>query len=249
MLIRSTRVAVVFTILAALHTAASAQEPAEDTLKRIIEEGNPAYLDWSTALADRELIGRLYAANGYRLLWSDGEKPSPEALVLLQELRHASERGLDPEDYPGNRLAYLLVDLIDSVHPGVEQWALFDASLSLAALSFLSDLHYGRIDPASVGHNLTVDRIRLDLPTTLAHLATAVNVNVALDSLEPQFTHYALLKRELARYRELRPVSKQPPSPHGIACDIIEADGPDGKMSIFLRRSFRPGKRIVLFPR
>jgi L,D-transpeptidase YcbB len=203
MLIRSTRVAVLFTILAALHTAASAQEPAEDTLKRIIEEGNPAYLDWSTALADRELIGRLYAANGYRLLWSDGEKPSPEALVLLQELRHASERGLDPEDYPGNRLAYLLVDLIDSVHPGVEQWALFDASLSLAALRFLSDLHYGRIDPASVGHNLTVDRIRLDMPTTLAHLATAVNVNVALDSLEPQFSHYALLKRELARYREL----------------------------------------------
>lgn len=207
MLIRSTwlsRVAVLFTILAALHTtAASAQEPAEDTFKRIIEEGNPAYLDWSTALADRELIGRLYAANGYRLLWSDGEKPSPEALVLLQELRHASDRGLDPEDYPGNRLAYLLVDLIDSVHPGVEQWALFDASLSLAALRFLSDLHYGRIDPASVGHNLTVDRIRLDLPTTLAHLAAAVNVNVALDSLEPQFTHYALLKRELARYREL----------------------------------------------
>ncbi len=47
---------------------------AEDALKQIIEEGNPAYLDWSTALADRELIGRLYADNGYRLLWSDGAK-------------------------------------------------------------------------------------------------------------------------------------------------------------------------------
>jgi len=196
--------AVVFTILAASHTtAALAQGPAEETLRQIIEEGNPAYLDWSTALADRELIGKLYAANGYRLMWSDGEKPSTAALVLLQELRHASERGLDPEDYPGNRLAYLLIDLIDSGHPGVEQWALFDASLSLAGLRFLSDLHYGRIDPASVGHNLTVERIRLDIPTTLAHLATAVNVGVAIDSLEPQFTHYALLKRELARYREL----------------------------------------------
>jgi L,D-transpeptidase YcbB len=195
---------VVFTILAAIYTtAALAQGPAEDTLRQIIEEGNPAYLDWSTALADRELIGKLYAANGYRLMWSDGEKPSTAALVLLQELRHASERGLDPEDYPGNRLAYLLIDLIDSGHPGVEQWALFDASLSLAGLRFLSDLHYGRIDPASVGHNLTVERIRLDIPTTLAHLATAVNVGVAIDSLEPQFTHYALLKRELARYREL----------------------------------------------
>jgi len=196
--------AVVVTILAAIHTtAALAQGPAEDTLRQIIEEGNPAYLDWSTALADREFIGRLYAANGYRLLWSDGDKPSTAALVLLQELRHASDRGLDPEDYPGNRLAYLLIDLIDSGHPGVEQWALFDASLSLAGLRFLSDLHYGRIDPASVGHNLTVERIRLDIPTTLAHLATAVNVGIAIDSLEPQFTHYALLKRELARYREL----------------------------------------------
>jgi len=205
MLNRSTRAAtVVFTILAVVQAAAAwAQGPAEDSLKQIIEEGNPAYLDWSTALADRELIGRLYAANGYRLLWSDGAKPSTAALKLLQELRHASDRGLDPEDYPGNRLAYLLIDLIDSGHPGVEQWALFDASLSLAGLRFLSDLHYGRIDPASVGHNLTVERIRLDLPTTLAHLAAAVNVGVAIDALEPQFTHYALLKRALARYREL----------------------------------------------
>ena len=55
-----------------------------------------------------------------------------------------------------------------------------------------------------MGHNLTVERIRLDLPTTLAHLATAVNVGIAIDSLEPQFTHYTLLKRELARYRELK---------------------------------------------
>jgi len=208
MLNRSTLVsrsaAVIFIFLAGVQgTAALAQGPAEDTLKQIIEEGNPAYLDWSTALADREQIGRLYAANGYRLLWSDGEKPSTAALVLLQELRHASERGLDPEDYPGNRLAYLLIDLIDSAHPGVEQWALFDASLSWAALRFLSDLHYGRIEPASVGHNLTIERIRLDIPTTLANLATAVNVRVAIDALEPQFTHYALLKRELARYRQL----------------------------------------------
>jgi L,D-transpeptidase YcbB len=217
MLIRSRVAAVVLTILAAVQTTgASAQGPAEDTLRQIIEEGNPAYLDWSTALADRELIGRLYAANGYRLLWSDGEKPSTAALVLLQELRHASDRGLDPEDYPGNRLAYLLIDLIDSGHPGVEQWALFDASLSLAGLRFLSDLHYGRIDPASVGHNLTVERIRLDIPNTLAHLATAVNVGVAIDSLEPQFTHYALLKRELARYRELKAlegINDLPPLP------------------------------------
>jgi murein L,D-transpeptidase YcbB/YkuD len=150
------------------------------------------------------------------LLWSDGEKPTTAAINLLQELRQARDRGLDPEDYPGNRLAYLLVDLIDSPHAGVEQWALFDASLSLAGIRFLSDLHYGRIDPAAVGHNLTVERIRLDMPTTLAHLATAVNVALAVDALEPQFTHYALLKRQLSRYRALASeegINELPPLP------------------------------------
>jgi murein L,D-transpeptidase YcbB/YkuD len=181
----------------------SAQSPAADALKQIIEEGNPEYLNWSTALVDRERIAGLYTADGYRLLWSDGHKPTTAAISLLQELRQAAERGLDPEDYPGNRLAYLLIDLIDSPHSDIEQWALFDASLSLAGIRFLSDLHYGRIDPAAVGHNLTVERIKLDIPTTLAHLATAVNVTVAIDALEPQFTHYALLKRQLSLYRAL----------------------------------------------
>jgi murein L,D-transpeptidase YcbB/YkuD len=183
--------------------AASARAPGEDALRQIIDEGDSAFPDLSTALADRDRIGRLYSAGGYRLLWSNGEKASPAAIVLLQELRNASSRGLDPEDYPGNRLTYLLTDLIDSPHPGVEQWALFDAGLSLAALRFLSDLHYGRIDPASVGHNLTVARQGLDMQSTLVNLAAAANVSGSIDALEPQFTHYALLKHELARYREL----------------------------------------------
>ncbi len=177
--------------------------PAADALRRVLEESNPAYLDGSSTLLDREGIAGLYAAGGYRLLWSDGEKPTTAAIDLLQELRQAAQRGLEPDDYPGNRLTSSLADLIHAPRPGIEQWALFDASLSLAGIRFLSDLHYGRVDPATVGHNLTVERIKLDIPTTLAHVAAAVNVAIAIDALEPQFTHYALLKRELSHYRAL----------------------------------------------
>jgi murein L,D-transpeptidase YcbB/YkuD len=186
-----------------LTSATLAQAPAEDALERIIEEGNPAYLDWSAAPGDRDQIGRLYQANGYRLFWSDGQKPTAAAISLLQQLRLAGERGLDPEDYPGNRLAYLLIDLIDAPHSGIEQWALFDAGLSLAGMRFLSDVHLGRIDPAAMGHDLSVGRIKLDIPTTLAHLSSAVDVAVAVDALEPQFSHYALLKKQLSHYRTL----------------------------------------------
>ena len=57
------------------------------------------------------------------------------------------------------------------------------------------------IDPATVGHNLTVDRVDLDLPAALERLAGAADVPAALDALEPQFRHYALLKKQLSRYR------------------------------------------------
>ena len=186
-----------------LASTALAQAPAEDALKRIIEEGNAEYLDWSAAARDRSQIGGLYEANGYRLLWSDGAKPTPAAISLLQQLRLAGERGLDPEDYPGNRLAYLLLDSLDAPHSGIEQWALFDVGLSLAGMRFLSDVHLGRIDPASMGHDLSVGRIALDIPSTLAHLSAAVDVAVAVDALEPQFSHFALLKKQLSHYRDL----------------------------------------------
>jgi murein L,D-transpeptidase YcbB/YkuD len=189
---------------AALFAAAAlAQAPAEDALKRLIEEGNPAYLSGLATASDRVGIGELYATNAYRLLWSDGAKPTAQAIALLQQLRVAGERGLDPGDYPGNRLAYLLVDLIDAQHSGIEQWALFDAGLSLAGMRFLSDVHVGRVDPATMGRDLTVGRVKLDIPTTLGALATAVDVPLAIDALEPQFSHYALLKKHLSHYRAL----------------------------------------------
>src|SRR5258708_19358825 len=108
----------------------------------------------------------MYEANGYRLFWSDGQKPTASAISLLQQLRLAGERGLDPEDYPGNRLAYLLIDLIDAPRSGIEQWALFDAGLSLAGIRFLSDVHLGRIDPTPMPPDLRVRPIKLHIPPT-----------------------------------------------------------------------------------
>jgi murein L,D-transpeptidase YcbB/YkuD len=196
--------AVVIVLIAGLQaSAAIAQEAADEALKLIIDDGSPALLEWSSTLIDRERVGKLYADLGYRLLWSAAGRPTTVAIALIQELRRAADRGLDPDDYPGNVLADRVDRLTAPARADAGQWALFDASLSLAAIRFLSDLHYGRIDPATVGHNLTVERLKLDLPAALVHLATAANVAQAIDAVEPQFTHYALLKHQLVRYRDL----------------------------------------------
>ncbi len=153
-----------------------------------------------------------------RLLWSDGRKPTAQAISLVQQLRQCAERGLDPEDYPVDRLASRLAVLTGATPSaaGTAQWAAFDAEMTRAGLQFISDLHYGRIDPATVGHNLSVGRVNLDLPATLERVAAAGEVPAALDALEPRFTHYALLKKQLSHYRVLAgedDITRLPPLP------------------------------------
>jgi murein L,D-transpeptidase YcbB/YkuD len=182
--------------------AADPSTAAREALGQIIEEGNPAALSGTAALVDRERLAKLYQSNGYRLLWSDGAKPTAAAVALIRELQKADERGLNPADYPGERLASELDDLKRTPNAGTGEWALFDADLSLAGVRFVAHLHDGRVDPAAVGHNLAIQRDAFDAAAALAK-AAAADVSAALDALEPQFAHYALLKRQLARYRAL----------------------------------------------
>ncbi len=74
-----------------LAPAAQAQATAESALNQIINA--------IPAARDREQIGKFYAADAHRLFWSDGAKPAAAA-ALLQELRQAAERGLDPGTIP-----------------------------------------------------------------------------------------------------------------------------------------------------
>ena len=199
-------------------SAGAAQTPGESAIQRVIDAGNPAYFNWSALEGGRDSLLRLYQGAG-RPLWSAAGRPTTAAVELLQELRNASDRGLDPEDYPGNRLDYLLVDLIGAPHPDEDSWALFDAALSYAGMRLLSDLHFGRIDPATVGNNLSVEHSQMDLAAGLAQMAGAAQVATALDAAEPQFKHFGLLKSQLERYRQLAAqpgLQELPPPPKSL---------------------------------
>ena len=198
----SARWAAAFLGLGFAATLALAQPPAQAALRQVVAEAGSSGFGESASPAEREGLAKLYDDGG-RLLWSDGVRPTPAAQALVGELQRAPARGLDPEDYAGERLATMLARLADASPAAEDQWAIFDVTLSLAGMRLMSDLHYGRIDPASVGHNLSVERVKLDIPATLARLAGSGDASGSLDSLEPQFTHYRLLEQQLAHYREL----------------------------------------------
>ena len=84
-----------------------------------------------------------------------------------------------------------------------EQWARFDLMLSPAANRFVTHQHFGRVDPRACGFHLPEPRPALDAAAVVDQLATTEHLEEVLDTLEPLFLHYRLLKQALTRYRAL----------------------------------------------
>lgn len=155
------------------------------------------------ALHNRPVAGRdryssvlaLYTSRSFEPLWLTEEGPTRQALELLSEMGRAQARGLRPMDYNVEPVSRQLNTPNDIARR--------DVQLTLAAAQFVGDLHDGRVDPREAGYDLEIPRPHIDVAGLLATLATAPSVAAALDAIEPQYRHYALLKQALGRYREL----------------------------------------------
>jgi len=154
------------------------------------------------------LLGCLCAVAGAQAsdtLWIRNGRVTPAGLQLVSELAQVEKRGLLPRDYDATGLSVRVQAAGMSNTP--EALALLDTALSAAAARLVSDLHDGRIDPRAIGYDLDIPRPRFDVTAAVASLAASTDVAVALDSLEPQLRHYALLKAALAQYRALASAS------------------------------------------
>jgi murein L,D-transpeptidase YcbB/YkuD len=137
----------------------------------------------------------LYTRRSFEPLWLIKGHPTRQALELLSEIGQAQARGLRPADYN--------INLLSRPPDTPEDFARQDIQLTLAAARFVGDLHDGRVDPREAGYDLEIPRPPIDVAGLLATLATAPSVAAALDAIEPQYRHYALLKQALGHYREL----------------------------------------------
>ena len=147
-----------------------------------------------------EALRSVYAQRANAPLWSRDGHATPQAQALIRELQRADTYGLRREDYAGDAIAALAEKPAGSAVADAARWARFDVQLSGAALRFMSDLHYGRVKPTSVGFNLPTMHQRIDLGASLSALADATDVAKAINEIEPPFHHYALLKDALTKY-------------------------------------------------
>lgn len=151
--------------------------------------------------AEAMLVRSIYGRSNSTLLWSTRGRLSGQARELVKILRATDELGLEPSAYSADLLAATATQL--GSQSSEEDYAKFDKSLTQAAVRLLSHLHYGRVDPAAAGFELTESRHDLDIASAVAALASSANVPDAVAAAEPHFFHYSLLKTALRQYRSL----------------------------------------------
>jgi murein L,D-transpeptidase YcbB/YkuD len=152
------------------------------------------------------LAGFASVAAAQELLWFEGQRPTPAARALVEELRNAEARGL-PDDAANLSLPASVPDAAARTR--------LDAELTARATRFIKRLHAGQIDPETVGFRIDAQRPALDVEPVLRALASSRSPDETarlLDELEPQWHRFALLKKALARYRMLA-AQERPPLP------------------------------------
>ena len=175
---------------------------------------------WSPLLSALEgdeaaLVRAVYEHAKSTFLWSSQGQPTQQSRAVIKILGEADTFGLDPEDYA----AGLLVSTASQLNAASSQTqrSQFDILLTRAALHFISDIHYGRIDPHATGFELASSRNDLDLAGTVGSLASGLDSNGVVATAEPHYYHYALLKAALRFYRLLAAnpdLTKLAPSGH-----------------------------------
>jgi murein L,D-transpeptidase YcbB/YkuD len=127
-----------------------------------------------------QALQAVHARNAGTPLWIRDGRATAQAVSLVHELQRAASYGLEPDDYAAAELARSAAALAAATATDPTLATRFEVGLSAAALHLLSDLHYGRVDPAAAGFHLQGVHAPLDLAAALESLAGAHDVTTVL---------------------------------------------------------------------
>lgn len=164
---------------------------------------------------------RFYAAREGALAWVRGNAVTPQGRALVEVLRAAGGKGLEPEDYG----AAALVERLGAGAPPASEADLvrLDVALTVAAAAYAADLQSGRVEARRLGADLGPPARPAEPAELLARLADAPDVGAALESLEPPFAAYRRSVAALQRYLAL---AREPQAPLTVPRAAVHAGDP-----------------------
>lgn len=146
-----------------------------------------------------------YDVGDGRPAWLDTDgRASSLAHAAIAMLGTAADDGLREADYDRPDLVRRLGGLSGGTPA---EAALFDVRLSAAVLRYYRHLHFGRVNPRTLGLPFGGTSDRHVVPDLLRTALRAGRLAEATRLLTPPFTQYTLLRAQLARYRALAAVT------------------------------------------
>ncbi|AMP00135.1 L,D-transpeptidase catalytic domain protein [Collimonas arenae] len=138
-----------------------------------------------------------------RLPWFENGRPTIDAIQAVQILQSADQDGLDPDDYQASALARIVDDARRGTRQSSESESEHSALMTQAMEQFISDLHFGRLDPRDLYPSFKVPPKQLDPAAYLRQALAGHALAPAIRNVAPQLPLYANLRQTLANYREL----------------------------------------------
>jgi murein L,D-transpeptidase YcbB/YkuD len=195
-------------------TVESLSATGEQQLRAIVASGRLVDLQWPNFSELAAPVQEFYKQAGYKLGWSQGGKPTAQALELIGILEDADQKGLDSRDYDGARWTDRLKALQDAPGATESLSVKFDVALTVSVIRYLSDLHLGKVDPKVLHKDFDPERQKHDPGAFLwQHLVGAPNEKEALVRVEPSYPGYQRTVVALQKYLLMAKEEKPDPLP------------------------------------
>lgn len=168
-------------------------------LRSIVDGASNTELRWPNFAPYRTEFAKVYEKSD--LLWIQNGRIRPQGLGVIELLKNANAKGLEPEDYDGPRWAGRLAKL--GQNPPEKELVSFDTALTVSVMRYIRAVHVGRVNPKEF-------QFQLDVGDGLANLAEFIQSRVAnasdpaaeIQKLEPPFPGYRKLLALLPVYEE-----------------------------------------------
>ena len=135
--------------------------------------------------------------------WFVDGRPTADAFEAVQILKMAGADGLNPDDYSADFLARAVNNASQAAISAADEPAL-SSVLTQAVEHFISDLHYGRVDPRDVHASFTPPSKQLDPQAYVREAAASHTLTAVARAAAPKLPLYVSLRQALAKYRQLQ---------------------------------------------
>jgi len=170
-------------------------------LRTIAISGRNPDLRWPDFAPYKDEFARFYESCGYSLVWLQNGGVRPQALAVIEVLKHADAKGLEPEDYDASRWPAHLDKL--SRNPSEQDLVSFDAALTVSTMRYIRAVHVGRVNPKEFNFQLDLTDRQLNLSAFVqTHVVNASDPAAEIRKTEPQFPGYQKLLALLPVYEE-----------------------------------------------